>query len=96
MRVSKHAEKRMKERCGLTKKSKDRMALKVLEEGIPHSRTKGRLNKWVTSLYFKNESANNIMIYGNNAYIFCNDILITVLLVPNDIWKNMSHMVIKD
>ena len=35
MRVSKHAEKRMKERCGLTKKSKDRMALKVLEEGIP-------------------------------------------------------------
>jgi len=63
MGVTKHAGKRMKERCGLNKKSVDRIAEKAFEEGIPHNKTKGRLNKWISSLYFKNKKANNIRIY---------------------------------
>lgn len=93
MNISEHAKQRMKERCGLNKKSLERMAAKAFEEGIPHARTKGNLNKWITSLYFRNIKANNIKIYGDNAYIFCGETLVTVLPVPADLKKNLKRMV---
>lgn len=93
MRVSAHAHKRMKERCGFTKKSQERMAKKAFEDGITHAQTKGRLNRWITSLYLKNRQANNIRIYGDNAYIFCAEMLVTVIPVPNNIKKNMGDMI---
>lgn len=92
MEISRHAKKRMKERCGFNKKSQGRMALKAFEEGIPHAQTKGRLNKWITSLYFNNEKANNIRIYGDNAYIFCGGTLVTVIPVPADLRKDLKNM----
>lgn len=87
-----HAHKRMKERCGFTKKSQERMAKKAFEQGITHSQTKGNLNKWVTSLYFKNQNANNIRIYGDNAYIFCGEILVTVIPVPPNLKKSVKNI----
>lgn len=93
MEISRHAKQRMKERCGFNKKSQGRMALKAFEEGIPHAQTKGRLNKWITSLYFNNEKANNIRIYGDNAYIFCGETLVTVIPIPTNIKKSMKGMI---
>lgn len=93
MNISSHARQRMKERCGFNKKSQDRMAQKAFEEGITHAQTKGRLNKWVTSLYFKNKNADNIRLYGDNAYIFCGETLVTVIPVPANIKKSMKGMV---
>lgn len=93
MNISNHAEKRMKERCGFNKKTSERMASKVFQEGITHSQTKGRLNKWVTSLYFKNKSANNIRLYGDKAYIFCDKVLVTVIQIPVDLMKNLQKMI---
>lgn len=48
MDISRHAAERLKERCGLNKKACERMAQKAFDNGIRHSQTKGRLNKWVT------------------------------------------------
>ena len=62
MNISNHAKERIKERCGFNKNATERMVNKAFEEGITHRQTKGRLNKWVTSLYFKNKSANNIRL----------------------------------
>lgn len=93
MRVSRHAKKRLKERCGLKKKSKDRIAERVFDEGITHAQTKGKLNRWITKLYFHNEMANNIRIFGGNAYIFAGETLVTVIPVPNNIRKNMKKMI---
>lgn len=83
----------MKERCGLNKKSVDRIAEKAFKEGITHGQTKGRLNKWMTKLYFTNKTANNIRLYGDKAYIFCNEILVTVIQIPNDLIKDFKKMV---
>ena len=83
--VTNHAKKRIKERCGLNKKSIQRMATKALEEGHTHSETKGRLNKWMTSLYFRGSKANNIRLYGEKAYIFRDTVLITVIPIPNNL-----------
>ena len=44
--------------------------------------TKGSLNRYITALYWKQETANNIRIYCNNVYIFNNDVLITVFPLP--------------
>lgn len=88
--VSKHAKKRLKERCGLNKRSVKRMADKAFTDGIRHSDTRGRLNKWVTSLYFYNQAANNIRLYGDKAYIFADSTLVTVIQIPPDLLKYMS------
>ena len=88
--VSRHAYERLHERCGLSRKAATRMAEKAFYTGMKHSDTKGQINRWITSLYFNNKNANNIRLYGNFAYIFCNKILVTVLEIPNNLknrWK---------
>lgn len=87
--VSKHAEQRMKERCGLNKKSIQRMAEKAYTDGISHRNTKGSLNKWVTKVYFKSQKANNIRLYGDTAFLFHNDILITVIQIPAELMQQV-------
>ena len=88
--VSRHAYERLHERCGLSRKAATRMAEKAFYTGMKHSDTRGQINRWLTSLYFNNKNANNIRLYGNFAYIFCNKILVTVLEIPNNLknrWK---------
>lgn len=88
--VSRHAYERLHERCGLSRKAATRMAEKAFYTGMKHSDTRGQINRWITSLYFNNKNANNIRLYGNFAYIFCNKILVTVLEIPNNLknrWK---------
>lgn len=88
--VSRHAYERLHERCGLSRKAATSMAEKAFYTGMKHSDTRGQINRWITSLYFNNKNANNIRLYGNFAYIFCNKILVTVLEIPNNLknrWK---------
>ena len=81
--VTKHATYRMKQRCGIGKNSINKMAKKVYQLGVRHAETSGNLQKWVDSLYFYNKSANQIRLYGDMAYIFHNQKLITEFLVPD-------------
>lgn len=82
MIVTKHARYRMQQRCGIGKNSVNKMAKKVYRLGIRHAETSGNLQKWVDSLYFYNRSANQIRLYGDTAYIFHDQKLITVIKVP--------------
>lgn len=66
------------------------MAQKAFDEGVSHSQTKGRLNKWITSLFFKNVNANNIKLYGDKAYIFCDQFLVTVIQIPQNLTKELK------
>ena len=91
--ISRHAEKRLRERCGINHKSAQRIAEKAFEQGVKHSETKGNLQKWVTSLYFHNKSANNIRLYGDKAYIFCGNALVTVLQIPSNLRNDMRSLV---
>ena len=90
VRVSKHAKQRLKERCGLNKKAVQRMAETAFEKGVRQEETCGQLNKWFTTLFFVNSAANNIRIYGNFAYIFCDNTLVTVLSVPKRLQKQVQ------
>lgn len=88
--VTKHAEERLIERCGLNKKSVQRIADKAFNDGIRHGQTKGNLKKWVDGLYFTNKTANNIRLYGDKAFIFTNERLITVIQIPSNLRNDMK------
>lgn len=60
------------------------MAEKALNEGVAHSQTRGRLNRYLDKLYLDHGKANNTRLYGEHVFIFCNDVLITVFHLPRD------------
>lgn len=94
MKITKHGEERLKQRCGFRKKTQERMAAKIYENGIPIEMTKGQLKKWLKKVYSKNTNADNLRVYGDNVYVFCEKNLVTVLFVPQEIKKNIKNMII--
>ena len=91
VRVSKHASRRLKERCGLNKKSVQRMADIAFTNGMKQEDATGQLNRWMASLYCANMDENNIRIYGNYVYIFCGITLVTVLHVPHRLKNHVNE-----
>lgn len=89
--ITKHAEKRLKERVGLGKKALQRAADAAYDKGAKHCETTGNLNKWVTSLYFNNRDANNIRLYNDKAWIFAGQKLITVIQVPSTLKSSLKQ-----
>lgn len=80
-----HAQQRTKDRLGLSKSLADKKAQEALDHGIKHTDTTGNLHKYMTSLYFRNTAANNIRIYHRKVYIFSDNVLITILNLPQNL-----------
>lgn len=87
-RVTNHAARRTKERLGLPKKLSHKNAENALRYGIRHSDTSGSLNRYISALYWKHETANNVRIYCNNVYIFHGETLITIFSAAAEIPQN--------
>jgi len=64
--VTNHADKRLKQRAGVTKKNRKEVAIEAYEKGLKHSDCSGRLHKYVTSLYFQHQTANQYQITCEN------------------------------
>lgn len=91
MRNTTHGSKRLKQRAGHSKKN-DRVLKLALDRGLRHSDTKGQLNKYITKLYFKNRSAENIRVYQGKVFLFTrNEVLITVLDLPKNLMNQAIH-----
>ena len=86
MRISNHAEDRLKERCGLPKKAIERSVLKAFTDGITHCEVKGRLRKYIDWLCMGgHEVTPTVRLYGNHVYLFGREnSLITVLPLPTE------------
>lgn len=89
--VTKHAYRRAKERLKWKTKVLDKMAAKAFSEGIKHKDTKGALQRYVTKLWFKNRQINNAKIYGENIYLFSDNVLVTIYQLPNDLRKYVKY-----
>ena len=90
--ASEHAYKMAKERLSWNKKTLDKMIIRAFEDGIKHSDTNGQLNKYITKLWFKHKSANNIRIYGEDVYFFNNKKLITLYRLSNQLIKHIKKL----
>lgn len=89
--VTAHGRERIHERCKIKRKSCDRLAGIAYNKGLTHAETSGSLNGYLASLHSYNGQANNIRLYGDKIYIFCNDVLVTVYNTP----KRFMPLIIK-
>ena len=83
--ITNHAFERCKERAGWNKKVAKKMANRAFIKGISHKDTRGRLNKYITSLWRYNKNAGNVKVYGEFVFIFAGETLITVHALPNNL-----------
>jgi len=95
--VTNHAEERAKERLGWNKHAIKRMAERAYETGISHYDTDGKLMKYFDKLFLVEHQANNVRIYGQVVYLFSNNRLVTLFIIPKNIEKyiknnNMFHV----
>lgn len=86
MKVTDHGRSRIIERVGGKKNGAEKIAEKAFLNGLTHSETSGRLNKYLTKLYFSNKGNNgNMRVYNRKVYIFKDETLITVLPLPHNL-----------
>ena len=83
LNINAHARNRIKERCGLPKKAVERSVILALEKGLTHKESKGSLRRYYDYLFLSHGCGANIRLYGNHAYIFTRNTLVTVLPLPN-------------
>lgn len=89
--ITKHGEKRIRERSGINKKAVERIVQKAYDVGFTREDTTGQLKKWIDRIYEKNLPANRVRIYGDNMYLFANEYLITMIQIPNELRKNIKN-----
>lgn len=85
--VSKHGRDRIRERIGIPKKAVEKNAKRAYEHGLKHGELNGGLKKYADAVYFENRTANNIRIYCGMTYVFCGNVLITVMPLPEKFKK---------
>ena len=88
IRITDHAYQRGKERLSLGRNSLQRMAHKAFKEGTRHCETKGTLNRFLSKIYFQHGNVNNVRIYGENVFLFVDNILVTLYQLPVDLRKH--------
>ena len=76
--ITHHAYDQAKNRLSLTKAAFKSLVLKAYDKGLSRRETNGRLSRYLDQLYLSHGKANNIKIYGENAFLFHNNILLTV------------------
>lgn len=91
--ITRHAKKRFKQRLGVHKGDANKNAKKALKSGIKHNETEGSLNRYITALYFRNRTANNIRIWNGSVYLFSGEKLITVFHVPKKYVGDVERIV---
>lgn len=89
--ITEHAYEKAKERLNWKAKVLDKMAQKAFDEGIQHKDTKGTLRKYITKLWFRHKHCNNIRIYGENIYFFCDQRLITLYRLDTKLLKHLKY-----
>ena len=94
IQVTAHGAERMKERCKIKSKSVVRLAQIAFDKGLCESEAAGALHGYIRSLYDFNGQANNIRLYGDKIYIFCNDTLVTVYDTPKR-FQNTIHKLMR-
>ncbi len=90
--VSKHAKKRIRERLGVNKKGTGKVAEKALQFGITHSEAKGKLHRYLDSIYFMKDKPICMRVYNHSVYLFKSTTLITVLPLPRSLWVRADKL----
>ena len=92
--VTKHAIKRIHQRVGVGKKASAKLAKEAFENGLKRTEVTGLLRKHLDDVYDASGTANNLRVYNQKVYIFCENRLVTVLPLPQ-IYYNLEMIMKK-
>ena len=90
--ITDHASKRIKQRMGIKKKAQYKTVERAYSKGIRHCEVNGRLKRYVDKAYLSHGKSNNIRIYGDNMFLFHNNVLLTVCVLPTDL-KSVANKI---
>ena len=85
---------RMSQRCGIQKKTQAKVVRRAWRHGLTHSESSvdPNLKRWIDGLYLSQRKPNKILLYGNGAYLFKDDILITVIHIPENLQDSVNRL----
>ena len=81
-RITKHGYKRVRERLGIPKNAVQKNAENAMKYGVQRTDVSGPLRRYLDAIYYDYGTANNLRVYHRHVYIFCGEVLVTVLKVP--------------
>lgn len=90
MSVTRHADNRVRKRVGVPRSAVRKLARRAMTEGGTRQDFSGSLRRYLDALYHYNESADNIRVWSEKVWIFSDDVLITVLDLPQR-YKNRAN-----
>ncbi len=90
-KLTKHSIARLEQRCGVSKKNAPKVARRAFRTGITHAETHGNLHRFLDSLYLSQKKGTNMRIYGNAVFVFKEDVLITVINIPENLMKEIKE-----
>lgn len=92
--LTKHASMRMSQRCGIQKKTQAKVVRRAWRHGLTHSESSvdPNLKRWVDGLYLSQRKPNKILLYGNGAYLFKDEVLITVINIPDNLQAEVNRL----
>lgn len=82
--LTNHAITRGRERFNLASRALLRTAQIAFEEGVHHNFLKGALRSWANERLLSKTPGIHLRVMGHQAFVFNNQYLITVLIVPSD------------
>lgn len=94
-RLTKHSITRLEQRCGVSKKNAQLVAKRAFRKGINHAETHGNLHRFLDSIYLSQKKGTNMKIYGNAVFVFKNNVLITVISVPENLMNEVKELKIQ-
>lgn len=92
--LTKHASARMLQRCGIQKKTQAKVVRRAWRHGLTHSESSvdPNLKRWIDGLYLSQRKPNKILLYGNGAYLFKDNILLTVIHIPESLQDSVNRL----
>lgn len=90
-KLTRHSIARLEQRCGVSKKNAPKVAKRAFRTGITHAETHGNLHRFLDSLYLSQKKGTNMRIYGNAVFVFREDVLITVINIPENLMKEVKE-----
>lgn len=92
--ITKHASMRMTQRCGIQKKTQAKVVRRTIRHGLTHSESSvdPNLKRWIDGLYLSQRKPNKILLYGNGAYLFKDNVLLTVIHIPESLQESVNRL----
>jgi hypothetical protein len=81
--VTRHAERRVRERLGLPKRTVQKLADRALSEGSPYTDFSGAFRHYLNGVLMEGGNAENLRVFNQYLFLFAGERLITVWVLPH-------------